>query len=104
MVRKLIAKAGWSSKAGVNQPVHWFLGGKGLGIQQGTSVWVGWPKSHVTHVKFMFYDMCLLPTLNSSINVRGILVWKEISIGHTKFLVKVELTWVQNHGSFIKSS
>ena len=30
---------------GVNQPVHWFLGGKGLGIQQGTSVWVGSPKS-----------------------------------------------------------
>ena len=25
----------------VNQPIHWFLGGKGLGIQQGTSVWVG---------------------------------------------------------------
>ena len=31
--------------AGANQPVHWFLGGKGLGIQQGTSVWVGSPKS-----------------------------------------------------------
>ena len=30
---------------GVNQPVHWFLGGKGLGIQQGMSVWVGLPKS-----------------------------------------------------------
>ena len=29
----------------VNQPVHWFLGGKGLGIQQGTSVWVGLSKS-----------------------------------------------------------
>ena len=27
------------------QPMHWFLGGKGLGIQQGTSVWVGSPKS-----------------------------------------------------------
>ena len=25
--------------------VHWFLGGKGLGIQQGMSVWVGSPKS-----------------------------------------------------------
>ena len=23
---------------GANQPVHWFLGGKGLGIQQGTNV------------------------------------------------------------------
>ena len=32
-------------RAGVNQPIHWFLGGKGLGIQQGTSVWVGSPKS-----------------------------------------------------------
>ena len=31
--------------AGANQPVHWFLGGKGLGIQQGMSVWVGSPKS-----------------------------------------------------------
>ena len=30
---------------GAKQPVHWFLGGKGLGIQQGTSVWVGLPKS-----------------------------------------------------------
>ena len=30
---------------GVNQPVLWFLGGKGLGIQQGTSVWVDSPKS-----------------------------------------------------------
>ena len=24
---------------GANQPVHWFLGGKGLGIQQGTRVY-----------------------------------------------------------------
>ena len=31
--------------AGAKQPVHSFLGGKGLGIQQGTSVWVGLPKS-----------------------------------------------------------
>ena len=30
---------------GANQPVPWFLGGKGLSIQQGTSVWVGSPKS-----------------------------------------------------------
>ena len=30
---------------GANQPVHWFLGGKGLGIQQETSVRVGLPKS-----------------------------------------------------------
>ncbi len=26
--------------AGAKQPVHSFLGGKGLGIQQGMSVWV----------------------------------------------------------------
>ena len=32
-------------KDGANQPVHWFLGGKGLSIQQGTSVWVGSSKS-----------------------------------------------------------
>ena len=31
-------------RAGANQPVHWCLGGKGLGIQQETSVWVGSPK------------------------------------------------------------
>ena len=31
--------------AGANQPVHSFLGGKGLDIQQGTSVRVGLPKS-----------------------------------------------------------
>ena len=31
--------------ARVNQPIHLFLGGKGLGIQQGMSVWVGLPKS-----------------------------------------------------------
>ena len=34
-----------SQSAVVKQPVHWFLGDKGLGIQQGTSVWVGSPKS-----------------------------------------------------------
>ena len=28
-------------EAGAKQPVHWFLGGNGLGIQQGTSVWFG---------------------------------------------------------------
>ena len=33
--------------AGANQPVHWFLGDKGVGIQQGTSVWVDSPKSNL---------------------------------------------------------
>ena len=33
--------------AGANQ----FLGGKGLGIQQGTSVWVGSPKSGTTWLR-----------------------------------------------------
>ena len=32
-------------QAGAKQPVHWFLGVKGLGIQQVTSVWVDSPKS-----------------------------------------------------------
>jgi hypothetical protein len=36
---------GGISRAGANQPIHWFLGGKGLDIQQGTSIWVGSPKS-----------------------------------------------------------
>ena len=30
-------------KAGAKQPVHLFLGGKGLGIQQGKSVWLVCP-------------------------------------------------------------
>ena len=33
-----------------DQLVHWFLGGKGLGIQQGTSVWM--PKSSGVQVEF----------------------------------------------------
>ena len=35
----------WLDVVGAKQPVHWFLGSKGLGYQQGTSVWVGSPKS-----------------------------------------------------------
>ena len=38
------------TRVGAKQLVHWFLGGKGLGIQQGTSVWVGSPKSTHKHV------------------------------------------------------
>ena len=30
--------------ASAKQPVPWFIGGKGLGIQQGMNVWVGSPK------------------------------------------------------------
>ena len=33
----------WAIEA--KQPVHWFLGGKGLGIQQGMGVWIGSSKS-----------------------------------------------------------
>ena len=32
-------------RVAAKQPVHWILGGKGLSIQQGTSVWVGLRKS-----------------------------------------------------------
>ena len=32
-------------RPGRKQLVHWFLGGKGLGVHQGTSVWVGSPTS-----------------------------------------------------------
>ena len=35
---------------GAKQIVHWFLGGKGLGTQQGTSVWVGSHESRVDMV------------------------------------------------------
>ena len=37
-----IDTGGWQA-AGATQPMHWFLGGKALGIQQGTSVWIGSP-------------------------------------------------------------
>ena len=38
---KQVSRSCSSSKKGVgaNQHVHWFLGGKGLGIQQGTRVY-----------------------------------------------------------------
>ena len=35
----------WPSQLGRTNPIYWFFGGKGLGIQQGTSSWVGSPKS-----------------------------------------------------------
>ena len=47
LVNMLLLKQGVMALvwAGTKQPVYWFLGGKVLGIQQGTSVWVGAPKS-----------------------------------------------------------
>ena len=36
----------WNHRARAKQHVHWFLGGKVLGTQQRTSVWVGSPKSN----------------------------------------------------------
>ena len=39
--------------AGAKQPVHSFLGSKGLGIQQGMSVWVGSSKSD-TFYEFLY--------------------------------------------------
>ena len=38
------------SWAGAKQPVHSFFGGKGLGIQQGMSVWVDSPKLCIVFV------------------------------------------------------
>ena len=35
---------------GANRPVHWFLGGKGLGIQQGTSAWVDFDQLRQRHL------------------------------------------------------
>ena len=35
--------------AGANQPIYWFVEGEGLGMQQGTSIWVGSPKSTCTY-------------------------------------------------------
>ena len=46
---------------GANQHVHWFLGGKGLGIQLGTSVWAGSPKSNKLWHCCGFYPL-LYPT------------------------------------------
>ena len=42
----------WEVRVGANQLVNWFFGGKGLGIQQGTSVWVGLPKSEVRGLRY----------------------------------------------------
>ena len=39
-------------RVGAKQLVHTFLGGKGLGIQQRTSVWIGSPKSINELVEF----------------------------------------------------
>ena len=44
-VRNTLLHTSEKERAGVNQPVHWFLGDKGLGVQQGSSVWVSSPKS-----------------------------------------------------------
>ena len=35
--------------AEANQPIYWFVEGEGLGMQQGTSIWVGSPKSTCTY-------------------------------------------------------
>ena len=46
MIFRLSAACGNKAyKVVAKQPVHLVLGGKGLGIAQGTSVWVGSPKS-----------------------------------------------------------
>ena len=53
-------KVEWTNvdPAGATQPVHWFLGGNGLGIQlYETSEWVGSPK---------FLDPCLVFSENDS--------------------------------------
>ena len=46
---------------GAKQHVHWFLGGKGLGIQQETSVWVGSPKSPEQRVVLYDYQREITP-------------------------------------------
>ena len=40
-VRDYVPDMEKGSMAGANQLVHWFLGGKGLGIQQGASEYTG---------------------------------------------------------------
>jgi hypothetical protein len=64
------------SKARTNQPIHWFLEGKGVGIQQGTSVWVGLPKSFLgynpsrpyveMHLCMVELTACLDPVTSNS--------------------------------------
>ena len=46
----LSVKLGVLVLVGTKQVVHWFLGGKGLGIQQRTSVWVGSPKTFILKI------------------------------------------------------
>jgi hypothetical protein len=58
------------------QPVQWFLGGKGVDIQQGTSVWVGSPKSFLgynlsrpyveMHLYVVKLTACLDPVISNS--------------------------------------
>ena len=42
----------FASRVGAKQSVHWFLGGKGVGIRQGASVWVALPKSKEPPIHF----------------------------------------------------
>ena len=62
---------------GTNQPVQWFLGGKGLRIQRGTSVHVGSPTSGVGPWEKRLFSMVRLhgpwcePALNIMLSDRG---------------------------------
>ena len=70
-----------SNWVGANQPVHWFLGGKGLGIQQGTSVCVGLPKSFKPVV-----TCCGLSVFSDSIDLRYI---PQVPLRWSSFFTKV---------------
>ena len=73
--------------AGAEQPVHWLLGGKGLGIQQGTSVWVRSPKSKFGR-DIKIYDASL-DALHQS-NIRSIYHMPLHCHGPTLFLTCVD--------------
>ena len=83
-------RVGEFNTAGAHQPVHWFLGGKGLiGIQQGTSVWVGSPKSFNTSVMSFFHlpemSFILLKCMSSlDISIQPIITLLDVCNFHNK--------------------
>ena len=80
----------WNHRARAKQHVHWFLGGKVLGTQQRTSVWVGSPKSNYRS------DLQTLGILTDyAAKKKG----KKKSLpGHTVLPPFMEFLWVVNEG------
>ena len=84
----------WESYGWGEPTVHWFLGGKGLGIQQETSVWVGSTKSnhliwaYLSFIQYNSYKLiCLEVTLSTPIipfNVGPKMCWLRRDYGRER--------------------